>query len=59
MPLQTCNMMGLQADKFLPPALAAWYKEGVAKINQQGGDVKLSVNKPKYFGLSKLTKFIL
>lgn len=54
MPLQTYIMMGLQADKYLPPALAAWYKEGVAKINQQGGDVKLSVNKPKYFDLVNL-----
>lgn len=54
MPIQAYIMLGLQADKILPPALAAWYKEGVARINQQGGGIKLSVNKPRYMDLAEL-----
>ncbi|MDO6427739.1 terminus macrodomain insulation protein YfbV [Thalassotalea sp. 1_MG-2023] len=53
-PLQALVMLGIKADKFLPPALAAWYKEGVAKINQGGGDIKLSVQKPRYVDLAQL-----
>ncbi|WP_206485508.1 terminus macrodomain insulation protein YfbV [Thalassotalea sp. G2M2-11] len=53
-PLQALVMLGVKADKFLPPALAAWYKEGVAKINQSGGDIKLSMHKPRYFDLAQL-----
>ncbi|MDO6446133.1 terminus macrodomain insulation protein YfbV [Colwellia sp. 1_MG-2023] len=53
-PVQSLVMLGVKADKFLPPALAAWYKEGVAKINQSGGNIKLSVQKPRYFDLAKL-----
>ncbi len=54
MPVQAYILLGVQADKFLPPGLATWYKEGVARINEQGGDVKLSVHKPKYFDLVTL-----
>lgn len=54
MPIQAYIMLGLQADKFLPPGLASWYKEGVAKYNQQGGEIKLSTAKPKYFDLVEL-----
>ena len=54
MPVQVYIMLGLQADKYLPPALAAWYREGIAKINQQGGDIKLLTNKPKYLDLVQL-----
>ncbi|MGJ8694041.1 MAG: terminus macrodomain insulation protein YfbV [Thalassotalea sp.] len=54
MPLQVYIMLGLQADKFLPPSLASWYREGVAKINQQGGSIKLSVTNPKYIDLVNL-----
>ena len=53
-PLQALVMLGVKADKYLPPALANWYKEGVAKINQSGGDIKLSVEKPRYFDLAQL-----
>lgn len=53
-PLQALVMLGVKADKFLPPALAIWYKEGVAKINQNGGNIKLSVHKPRYFDLAQL-----
>ncbi|SET32263.1 hypothetical protein SAMN05660429_01535 [Thalassotalea agarivorans] len=54
LPFQSWIMMGLKADKFLPPSLASWYKEGVAKFNEQGGDIKLSVSKPRYLDLAKL-----
>lgn len=54
MPIQSYIILGLQADKFLPPSLASWYREGVAKVNQQGGDIKLSLNKPKYLDLVQL-----
>ena len=54
MPVQAMVMLGVNADKVLPPSLAAWYKQGVARYNQQGGSIKLSVHKPKYFDLAKL-----
>jgi uncharacterized membrane protein YfbV (UPF0208 family) len=54
MPAQALVMLGLKADKFLPPSLSSWYKEGVAKINEQGGNIKLSVNKPRYLDLAQL-----
>ncbi|REL35432.1 terminus macrodomain insulation protein YfbV [Thalassotalea euphylliae] len=54
MPVQAMVMLGVNADKALPPSLAAWYKQGVARYNQQGGSIKLSVNKPKYLDLAKL-----
>lgn len=54
MPFQAMVILGLKADKFLPPSLSTWYKESVAKINQQGGDFKLSTNKPRYLDLAQL-----
>lgn len=54
MPFQALVMLGLKADKFLPPSLSSWYKEGVAKINEQGGNIKLSVNNPRYLDLAQL-----
>jgi uncharacterized membrane protein YfbV (UPF0208 family) len=53
-PVQALVMLGLKADKFLPPSLSSWYKEGVAKINKQGGNIKLSVNRPRYLDLAQL-----
>jgi len=53
-PIQALVMLGVKADKFLPPALASWYKEGVARVNEQGGDIKLSLHKPRYFDLANL-----
>ncbi|GLX76881.1 UPF0208 membrane protein [Thalassotalea insulae] len=53
-PIQALVMLGVKADKYLPPALAAWYKEGVAKINQSGGQLKLSMGKPRYLDLAQL-----
>ncbi len=54
MPLQALVILGVKADKFLTPALAQWYKEGVAKYNQQGGSIKLSAHKPRYIDLAIL-----
>lgn len=54
LPVQTLIMLGVKADTFLPPALAAWYKEGVARVNQQGGQFKLSLQKPRYIDLATL-----
>lgn len=53
-PMQVLVMLGVKADKFLPPALASWYKEGVAKVNEGGGDIKLSVHNPRYLDLANL-----
>ncbi|MFT5635852.1 MAG: uncharacterized membrane protein YfbV (UPF0208 family) [Cognaticolwellia sp.] len=53
-PLQTLIFMGIKADKFLPPALANWYKESVARVNQSGGDIKLSTLRPRYLDLAQL-----
>lgn len=54
MPVQALVVLGVKADKFLPPALASWYKEGVAKCNENGGAIKLLVNKPRYIDLANL-----
>ena len=54
MPLQALVILGVKADKFLPASLASWYKEGVAKYNQQGGNIKFSVHKPRYIDLATL-----
>jgi len=53
-PVQALLMLGLKADKFLPIALASWYKESVAKVNEAGGSIKLSVHKPRFIDLAKL-----
>ncbi|MFC4279279.1 terminus macrodomain insulation protein YfbV [Thalassotalea piscium] len=53
-PFQAVVMLGVKADKFLPPALADWYKQGVAKVNEQDGDIKLTRNKPRYVDLATL-----
>lgn len=55
-PIQALIILGVKADKFLPPSLAAWYKEGVAKYNQRGGSIKLSMQKPRYVNLAELLK---
>lgn len=53
-PVQALVILGVKADKFLPPSLASWYKEGVAKVNEQGGQIKLSLHKPRYLDLAQL-----
>lgn len=54
MAVQALVIMGVKADKLLPPSLAQWYKEAVAKYNQGGGQIKLSVAKPRYIDLATL-----
>lgn len=54
MPLQAMVMLGVKADKHLPPSLASWYKQGVARFNEQGGSIKLSFHKPRYLDLARL-----
>lgn len=54
MPVQAYIILGVKADKFLPHSLASWYRKGVAKVNEQGGDIKLSVHKPRYIDLAQL-----
>ena len=58
-PLQALIFMGIKADKFLPPALASWYKESVARVNQSGGDIKLSTQRPRYLDLAQLFTLLL
>ncbi|ASP49715.1 terminus macrodomain insulation protein YfbV [Cognaticolwellia beringensis] len=53
-PLQAMIFMGMKADKFLPPALENWYKESVARVNQSGGEIKLSTQRPRYLDLAQL-----
>jgi len=53
-PVQALVLLGVKADKFLPAGLAAWYKESVAKVNEAGGSIKLSVHKPRFIDLAKL-----
>lgn len=53
-PLQALLMLGVKADKFLPLALASWYKESVARVNEAGGSIKLSLHKPRFIDLAKL-----
>lgn len=54
LPIQALLMLGVKADKYLPATLASWYKESVAKVNEAGGSIKLSVDKPRYIDLAKL-----
>lgn len=53
MPIQAYIILGVQADKYLPPSLASWYRESVAKVKEQG-DLKLTVSNPKYLDLVTL-----
>lgn len=54
MPVQALVMLGVKADKYLSPSLATWYKQGVARVNEQGGKIKLSLHKPRYLDLAML-----
>lgn len=53
-PVQALVILGVKADKHLPVSLASWYKESVAKMNEAGGSIKLSVHKPRFIDLAKL-----
>lgn len=56
-PIQTLVMLGVKADKFLPPSLASWYRNGLEKAKELGIKNKLntlSASKPRYIDLAKL-----
>lgn len=56
-PVQTLVVLGVKADKFLPPSLASWYRTGLEKAKEQGNQSKLSdltVSKPRYIDLAQL-----
>jgi len=56
-PVQALVVLGVKADKFLPPALASWYRTGLEKAKEQGSQSKLTnltVSKPRYIDLAQL-----
>ncbi|MBL4900657.1 MAG: DUF412 family protein [Colwellia sp.] len=56
-PVQSLVVSGVKADMFLPPSLASWYRSGLEKAKEQGGQNKLTnltMNKPRYIDLAQL-----
>jgi len=56
-PIQSLVVLGVKADKFLPPSLATWYRTGLEKAKEQGNVnnlTDLTVAKPKYIDLAQL-----
>jgi len=56
-PVQAMVVLGVKADKFLPPSLASWYRTGLEKAKEQGSQSKLidlTVSKPRYIDLAQL-----
>jgi len=56
-PVQALVILGVKADKFLPPALASWYRTGLDKVKEQSNHSKytdLTVSKPRYIDLAQL-----
>ena len=56
-PVQALVVLGVRADKFLPPSLASWYRSGVEKVKEQGSISKLNnltTAKPRYIDLAQL-----
>ena len=56
-PIQSLVMLGVKADKFLPPSLASWYRSGLEKAKEQGSINQLkdlAISRPKYIDLAKL-----
>lgn len=57
MPVQALVVLGVKADKFLPPSLASWYRSGLEKAKEQGSDnqfTNLTIYKPRYIDLAQL-----
>lgn len=57
MPVQALVVLGVKADKLLPPSLASWYRSGLEKAKEQGSKNKLTdlaTAKPRYIDLAKL-----
>lgn len=56
-PVQALVVLGVKADKFLPPSLASWYRSGLDKVKEQDSLNKfkeLAVTKPRYIDLAQL-----
>ena len=56
-PVQAIVVLGVKADKLLPPSLASWYRDGLDKAKEQGGQNKLTnlaIAKPRYIDLAQL-----
>jgi len=56
-PVQGLVVLGVKADKFLPPSLASWYRTGLEKVKEQNNQDKyadLAVSKPRYIDLAQL-----
>lgn len=56
-PVQALVVLGVKADKFLPPSLASWYRTGLEKVKEQnkhGNYTDLTVSKPRYIDLAQL-----
>jgi uncharacterized membrane protein YfbV (UPF0208 family) len=56
-PLQALVVLGVKADKYLPPSLASWYRSGLEKAKEKSNQSKLSnltVSKPRYIDLAQL-----
>ncbi|MDX2370310.1 MAG: terminus macrodomain insulation protein YfbV [Colwellia sp.] len=57
MPVQALVVLGVKADKLLPPSLASWYRSGLEKAKEQGSKNKLTdlaIAKPRYIDLAQL-----
>lgn len=56
-PIQALVVLGVKADKLLPPSLASWYRSGLEKAKEQGSQNKLknlAIAKPRYIDLAQL-----
>jgi len=56
-PVQALVILGVKADKLLPPSLASWYRSGLEKAKEQGSQRKLTdmaIAKPRYIDLAQL-----
>jgi len=59
-PIQGLVILGVKADKLLPPSLASWYRSGLEKAKEQDKKSKLAklakmaVAKPRYIDLAQL-----
>ena len=56
-PVQSLVVLGVKADKFLPPSLASWYRSGLEKAKEQGSHnqlTNLTIYKPRYIDLAQL-----
>ena len=55
-PVQALVILGVKADKLLPPSLASWYRNGIEKAKEQGSShlSDLVISNPRYIDLAQL-----